>query len=481
MIKIFENQSEEYRDLNKSLKLLRHFSEYRKIANYNSKLIVQYRNIVQSLILALNYNILVKRKKKLLKELELSKIKIESSDIAAKTDLLNKLNESIKENNKKLKYREKDFLFLKNQRDQIQNTLNKFNSEIKELNIKKKEAFSQINRITRQMSENTQKNNLDLKLEDENTSSKSKSEIIKDLQKQAKDFQYQINQTKLKLNKSELKFDEINPKYEILEKDYNTLLNKIKNDELSLKNIQIELKKKVLDNKEDLIEEMDYKELDFLKPPQEIENEIQRIDSDLNEISESNKYLDNKNPENLIKIQNKLTEINKIFKNNENDVLISIENNEIEDSVKNFRKIEIFINNFEELLNRFIIEINLTIHFQIKISSDYKDFSVNLEFIRSSKESLGFEELTTPEKVFFVIMFYISIQIHLGFKSIIFSNLFLPKIYNKRGSVFRTIQKILPVFEKENNLKEFNLIFIISNLEMKNPIENIKTVKIETS
>jgi len=479
LIKVFENQSEEYRDLNKSLKLLQYFSEYRKIANYNSNLIVQYTNIVQSLILALNYNILVKRKKKLLKELELSKIKIKSSDIAAKTDLLNKLNESIKKNNKKLKYREKDFLFLKNQRDQIQNTLNQFSLKIKELNTKKKEAFSQINSITRQMSENTQKNNLNLKLEDKNTP--SKSEIIKDLQKQAKDFQYQINQTKLELNKSEIKFDEINPKYEILEKDYNTLLKKIKDDELRLKNIQIELKEKVLDKKEDLIEEMDYKELDFLKPPQEIEGEIQRIDSDLNKISESNKYLDNKNPENLLKIQNKLTEINKILKNNKNDVFISFENNEIEDSVKNFRKIEIFINNFEELLNRFLIEINLTIHFQIKISSDYKDFSVNLEFIRSSKESLGFEELTTPEKIFFVIMFYISIQIYIGIKSIIFSNLFIPKIYNKRGSVFRTIQKIVPVFEKENNLKEFNLIFIISNLEMKNPIENIKTVKIETS
>ena len=67
------------------------------------------------------------------------------------------------------------------------------------------------------MSENTQQNNLNLKLEDKNTP--SKSEKIRDLQKQAKDFQYQINQAKLELNKSEIKFDEINPKYEILEKD----------------------------------------------------------------------------------------------------------------------------------------------------------------------------------------------------------------------------------------------------------------------
>ncbi|MFX1393843.1 MAG: hypothetical protein ACFFAH_09740 [Promethearchaeota archaeon] len=479
MIKIFENQDKEYRDLNKSLKLLQFFREYRKIANFNSELIVQYSTIVQSLILVLSYNILLNRKKHLLKELELSKIKTKSSDITAKTDLLNKLNESIKENKKKLKYREEDFLFLKNQRDQLQNTLKKLNLTIQELNKKKKEIFNQINRITRDLSENTQKNNSDITSDDKYMP--SKSEKIRALQKQAKDFQHQISQTKLKLNKSQLKVDEINPKYEILEKDYNSLLKAIKNDDQRLKNIQTELKEKFLDKKEDLIEEMDYTELDFLKPPKEIEFEIQKIDKDLNEISESNKFLDNENPENLIKIKNKLIEIDKIMQNNKNNILISIESDEIKDSIENFRRIEFLTYNLEEILNHFLIEINLTIHFQIKISNDYKDFSINLEFIRSSKESLGFEELTTPEKIFFVIMFYISIQIHLGFKSIIFSNLFIPNIYNKRGSVFRTFQKILPVFEKENNLKEFNLILIISNLEMKKPIENAKIIKIETS
>jgi len=164
--------------------------------------------------------------------------------------------------------------------------------------------------------------------------------------------------------------------------------------------------------------------------------------------------------------------------NDKDEVLISHKNDEINDSIKNFRKIEILNRKIEDLLNKFLIEINLETRFQLIISKDYKDFSLNIELIRSNKEILSFEGLTTPEKIFFVIMFYISIQIHLNFKNIIFSNLFVPNIYNKRGSVYRTIQKIIPIFEKENKLKKFNLIFIISNLELKKPIKNVKIIKI---
>ncbi|MFX0188210.1 MAG: coiled-coil domain-containing protein [Candidatus Hodarchaeota archaeon] len=465
--------------MNKSLKLLQFFREYRKIANLNSELIVQYIDIVQSLIYILNYNLLVKRKNQLLKELELSKIKTKSRDIAAKTDFLNKLSEAIKENKKKLKYREEDFLFLKNQRDQIEDTIKNFNLKIQELNKKKKECFNQINRITRELSENTQKNNLDLTLNDKNNL--SQSEKIKALQKQAKDLQYQINHTKSKLNKSQLKFNEINPKYEILEKDYNMLLKVIKNDNERLKNVRKELEEEVSYNREEFMEKIDFNELEFLKLPQEIESEIQKIDYDLNMISKANSLLDNNNPKKLIKIKNKLIEIDKILKNNQKNVSISFNNDEIKDSIENFRRIEIISNNLENLLNKFLIEINLNTNLQIKIIKNYKNFSINLEFIRSNKENLRFNKLTTPEKIFFVITFYISIQIHLGSKNIIFSNLFIPKIYNKRGSVYRTIRRILPVLEKENNLKKFNLIFIISNLEMKKPIENVKVIKIESS
>jgi hypothetical protein len=92
---------------------------------------------------------------------------------------------------------------------------------------------------------------------------------------------------------------------------------------------------------------------------------------------------------------------------------------------------------------------------------------------------LSFTELTTPEKVFFLIILCISIQINLNFENIVFSNLILPNEYNKRGSIYRTLRKIIPVFEKENSLMSINLVFVISNLEMKKSIENLKIITIE--
>ncbi|GAG03919.1 unnamed protein product, partial [marine sediment metagenome] len=84
----------------------------------------------------------------------------------------------------------------------------------------------------------------------------------------------------------------------------------------------------------------------------------------------------------------------------------------------------------------------------------------------------------TPEKIFFCIVFYISIKIHINIENIIFSNLSIPSKYNKAGSILRTIRKILPVFEREEVLSKFNLIFIISNLEMKKEIKNLKIINI---
>ena len=65
--------------------------------------------------------------------------------------------------------------------------------------------------------------------------------------------------------------------------------------------------------------------------------------------------------------------------------------------------------------------------------------------------------------------------------NIIFSNLFIPSIYNKAGSIFRTIRKILPLFENEEDLSPFNLIFILSNLEMKKEIKNLKMITIQAN
>ncbi|MFW9987862.1 MAG: hypothetical protein ACFFC3_04340, partial [Candidatus Odinarchaeota archaeon] len=86
---------------------------------------------------------------------------------------------------------------------------------------------------------------------------------------------------------------------------------------------------------------------------------------------------------------------------------------------------------------------------------------------------------TTPEKVFFIIVFYISIKLHTKSKNIILSNISILTKYNKAGSIYRTIRKILPLFEKDDILLGFNLIFILSNLELKKEIKNLKIKTIQ--
>ena len=421
----------------------------------------------------MNYNILLKKKQQLLIELELSKIQSKSNELEAKTDLIKKLSKSISENKKMLKYQEEDYLNIKNKRDQITKTIENLKLKVKELNKHKKECFSEINRITRKMDENNEKDLVPL---DKNNL--SNAEKIKLLQKEARDFQFQIKNIEQKINKSQLKFKEINPRYEKLENDYRSLLKIIKSDEEALNQIQKELEDEYVDKEEYSFEDLDLREMDYIKSSQEIENEIQNINNDLSIISKFNSFVDTKNPKNFKEIEKKLKEIENTLKNKKN-IQINSDNDEINDSINNFRKLELLNQKLEALLNKFLIEINLETNFQIIISNNYTNFSVKTKFIRSNKEILTFEELTTPEKIFFVIIFYLSIQILLNFENIIFSNLFLPNIYNKRGSVFRTIRKVIPIFKKEDELKKANLIFIISQLELKKPIENIKVLKIE--
>jgi hypothetical protein len=107
-------------------------------------------------------------------------------------------------------------------------------------------------------------------------------------------------------------------------------------------------------------------------------------------------------------------------------------------------------------------------------------FFIRSTFNHKNKEQITFDDLTTPEKIFFIIVFHTSIEIQLKNKNIIFSNLFIPSNYNKAGSIYRTITKILPLFEGEI-FEEFNLIFILSNLEMKKEIPNLKVINIQDS
>jgi len=472
-IKIFQKKKD-FSSLDELMQVLDILSEYTSITRYNMDLIVQYSNLVLKINRILIYNQLLRNKEQLNKELKLSKMKSKSSDVAAKMDLLNKLNSSITQNKEQLKYLEEDYYSLKNQRDQVQRIIDDYKSRILDLNKQKKECFNQINKITRGIDDPNQ----DLK-QDEKINV-SMSDRIKSLQNQAKEAQFEINQIKKKINASNLKYEEVNPKYEKIEYDYKKLKDAIDDDENRIITLKIELKEKA-EERDSEFEDYDFSKLKVIKPSQEIESEINIISDELSKlIVNMDESFNIKKPDDFSGVIKDVIVIKDLIEKSRNKFIISKDQTQVINKIEELRNLEILMKELESILNVFLFEINLKSNFDLIVNADNKNFSIHIRHIRvNKKERVNFDGLTTPEKVFFILSLYISIQICLDSKNITFSNLFVPSNYNKRGSIYRTIRKILPLFESRENLKNINLIFILSNLEMKEPIENLKVITIE--
>ena len=482
LIGLLQEESEEFHKLVRSIKLLDFLHEYRKIVSNNITISSQYNEIIQNLILILKYNELLKEKEVLLRELEVSEQYKKSSDATAITDLLKKLYKSLATNKKKLEFLEEDYLQRKNQVDQIKKVMNEYNSKIQELTNQKKQCFSQINRITREMAGETQ----GLKKENKNDILESKSNLsnaekIKKLQKKAKEIQFEINNIKSKKDQTQLKLEELTPIFEVYKNDYQAVLEIINTEEKRIKDLQSELKSKIKDGENTIIKEIDLIDLKSLRPSQEIKDDIEKKDSELDKIIIPEIYYNPQNPSDLYPIIKKLTEFDNKIKNRESDIIITLDEKETSNCIEQFRELENALNEIESLTNKFLFEINLKSQFRIIVSDDHKSFHINLKFIRKDKEQVDFEELTTPEKIFLLIVFYISIKLYIKIENIIFSNVSILSKYNKAGSIYRTIRTILPIFEREDALSKFNLIFIISNLELKKEIKNLKITTIKES
>jgi len=449
LIGLLQEESEEFHKLVRSIKLLDFLHEYRKIVSNNITISSQYNEIIQNLILILKYNELLKEKEVLSRELEVSEQYKKSSDATAITDLLKKLYKSLSTNKKKLEFLEEDYLQRKNQVDQIKKVMNEYNSKIQELTNQKKQCFSQINRITREMAGETQ----GLKKENKNDILESKR----------------------------LKLEELTPIFEVYKNDYQAVLEIINTEEKRIKDLQSDLKSKIKDGENTIIKEIDLIDLKSLRPSQEIKDDIEKKDSELDKIIIPEIYYNPQNPSNLSPIIKKLTEFDHKIKNRESDIIITLDEKETSNCIEQFRELENALNEIESLTNKFLFEINLKSQFRIILSDDHKSFHINLKFIRKDKEQVDFEELTTPEKIFFIIVFYISIKLYIKIENIIFSNVSILSKYNKAGSIYRTIRIILPIFEREDALSKFNLIFIISNLELKKEIKNLKITTIKES
>ena len=480
-IGIYLERLDNSRNLERGLALISLLNEFHDLMKKNIEIVSQYSEILESIISLLRFNSLLKEKERFLKELEITEEYKKSSDNAAISDLLKKLNKSINDNKKKLKYLEEDYSQRKNQIDQINKTIKNYELKVKDLTKQKKEFFSQINKITREMSGSPIKEKEESNLFPEIDDSLTNSQKIKAFQKKAKDVQSEINEFNLKKSETKLKFNEFNPLYEIYKRDYEKLKEMIKTDEQRVEDLQDELKDNLMENKNGSHENFNGIDLKLVRSKQDIEDDIKKTDEELKIISIPGDLCNLQNPEDLSRIKEKLNDNFNNLKIHKSEIKIEKNEGQIRETFESFQKLEILIDELESLINKFLQEINLRSNFRIHLSNDNKSFFIKIGFIRNNREKITFNELTTPEKIFFIIIYYISIELQVKNDNIIFSNLFIPSIYNKAGSIFRTIRKILPLFENEEVLTNFNLIFILSNLEMKKEIKNLKIITIQAN
>ena len=481
-VKILQEESKENIKLVNSLKILEYIHEYHKTVSKNLSISSQYNEIIQNLILILRYNYLLSQRETLLKELEISEYYKKSSNLKATTDLLDKLTKSLTNNKKKLKFLEEDYFQRKNQVDQIKSRINEYNLQIQELTEQKKYYFNQINKITREMAEDIPEINKEFLNVKNSNNNLTNAEKIKNFQKKAKESQFKINKIKSKKSQTQLKLDDLNPIFETYQKDYQKVLEIIKNEENRIIDLQTELKKKIGDEGNLVSQDLDLIDLKLLRASQEIKNDIDKANSELNRISIPKNYFNPQKANDLSLIIQHLNELDETTKNHEPDIIITINEKEIINCIEKFTTLEDSISQIESMINKFLPEINLLTQFKFIISDDNNHFFIDIKFIRSDKTiKVEFDELTTPEKIYFIIVFYISIKLQTKSKNIIFSNVSVSSQYNKAGSIFRTIRKILPIFKIDDDLSRFNLIFIISNLELKKEIKNLNIKTIQES
>ena len=445
--------------------MLEILSSFHSITKYNSNVIDLYNGLIKSYLSILKNNFFIKEKENLLKQQEIFKKTDSISESSEIIEKLKKLNDSIVLNKQNLKYFEEDYFKERIRIDEIKKVINDYDIKIKNLELQKKERISQINKITKEMDEYPIKN-------EKKNNNLSYSKRIQELNKQAKNYQYKIKRTSEKLNKLRLELEKYISRFDTLELNYLDLLNKLKIDRNKQNKIKKELGNRLNENLDK------FNTSDLQKSTEEINKQIQEIEEEINSIRKSNQFLNINQPNDLLKIKEEFKSLKiKISDNQEINTLLK--KTDIIESIENFKKIENLIQNLERFLNNFLLQIYLKLEIETMISQDNKNITFQLNFFQVRKKTiLSFNELTTPEKIFFVIVFYISVKILLNFKNIIFSNILLPTTYNKRGSIFRTLRKIIPVFERENNLKNFNLIFILSNLEMKEQIKNLNVITI---
>lgn len=480
-IKIISNEPNNLFGLSNFTKILDLLFDYSKVVENNLEIYLRFNKNIEILYTLLKLIYFSAKKKILSRELELSKIRKSSSDILATADLMKSLTESINNNKVKLSYIKEDYFQRKNQIDKIKNDLTTYETLIQEQSHIKKNCFDQINKITRKLEGSKTENEDDSFLRLGIDTNLTNSEKIRALQKKAKDTQYEINKIRLRSKQSQAEFEELSPNYEIYRNDYEEILKTINEDEERLRQVHKNYEKELRENKEIQFGETEDLLSRSIRPSLEIEQEIIKVESELDNLSFPNNLKKENPPSNIPIMIEKFKEIDATLRNNDEEIKISVKEEEIEEVFEHLRIFENKIKDIEHVTNKFLKEIQLQVQFNLVTNQMNTAFLIKTNFTRKYKIKVNFENLTTPEKIFFIISFFISFKVLLNSNNIIFSNLFVLPVYNKGGSIYRTIRKILPLFESDENLSNVSIILLMSNLELKKDIENLKIIKVNES
>ncbi len=475
-MKIIGNIQESYTDLNDVNRLVKFIEKFRNKSELNIQILSRYTNLLDKLMSAIDFVLLNRKKDLLREELDLSKIKHKSSELSAKTNRLNKLNEEISKNKKEMAFLEEDFSKIQGQRSQILSEINKYKNKIDKLNKLKKSKFDKINQITRSMESRSagEKGKLDLGLD------LSNAEMFKKLRQEAKEIHYETKKMKEKLRETRLKLEDFDPKYKTLKKDYNSLKKTINQQETQIKEIQNDINMLMEESNDGRVKKIDFTKLPNIRNQEVIKTEIEQIQNRIKRLKKSSGLINEHGTvqDKISFIRKELDKLLKEIKGNEKILRINPKKETYISAVESFRKVELIIKTLEDLMNKFLKEIDLNVNLQFSIGDKSTQFFLYSAFTRHNKEALEFADLTTPEKVFCMIVLYLSLNIVLNKERIVFSNLFLHQNFNKRGSIFRTFRKIIPVIKDTSSLKDYSFIIIISKLPIENSISPGEQVKI---
>jgi len=481
IIEIFKGDTTEYERLHKAIGILKYIANFKNIVDLGFKEFSNFCKIVDIFSQITNYIYLLNKKEILAKEMEIAMLSSESSQLSAIKDLISKLMNSIKKNKKKLRYFEEDFQNTKNQITNLAHNIEILTIKINELTQLKKDCFNQINKITRNMEGELDKAKLDSIKKLGIDLNLTNSEKIRALQKKAKDAQFEVNQLISALDEAKNKYDKIKPEYESYMMDYQIIVQEITKDEHKLDELKKEFEKKIMNSKDYDFQNIDQKEIQSVRPIRTIEIEYNKVSEEIKNAAIPEDFYNTEKPTDLDTLLNTFAEIGDIITNNTKKYLIPSDEVKLVGIMEALRKLNDLLNNLEVIFNSFLIILNIETQFTLATSKNDEKLYLKINFYRKNKELVSWKDFTTPEKIFSVIGMFISLKMLLKSKFIIFSNLFLPPKYNKRGSIFRTINKILPLFENNRSLRDLNLIFVLSNLEMKNDIGNLKVITIKES